>query len=189
MHDVTISLRLRSNSKAISQALVVIIVLLIIASAFGGYEVGTFNQKTAHVTTVTATFYSLKTSTITETNSCNTLSSEANTTFYYPPLGFESTVAYQGNWSVSIATFASQTFNASALAYVCTYNGSGTETFSVGLTNYLGGWSTIVVLAHKLNPNGTLSVQASIGNQTDANYTTQTDDTVLATLSYYFANG
>ena len=122
-----------------------------------------------------------------KTDSCAPLSSLGDAPI---PIGFEPTVSYQGEWGVSIATFAAKADNASALNYVCTYTGSGTITFYVGLANYLGGWNTMVVLAHKLgsSSNGTLSVQASVGNETSTASTTQSYGSATATASFYFAN-
>ncbi len=123
--------------------------------------------------------------TITQTEPCTTLSSLRNVAI---PVGFEPTVAYQGEWRVSIVTFAAKSNNVSALTYVSTYNGRGTNTFYVGLANYLGGWNTMVVLAHKLGTSGTLSVQASIGNETITNSTTQAYGSAVVTVSFYFGN-
>lgn len=123
--------------------------------------------------------------TSTRTDSCATLSSLRKVSI---PVGFEPTVSYEGKWSVSIATFAARADNASALTYVCTYAGSGTETFYVSLANYLGGWNTIVVLAHKLSSSGTLSVQASMGNQTSTNSSTQAYGSAVVTVSFYFTD-
>ncbi len=130
--------------------------------------------------------YIISTTTSTETNSCTPLSSLAHVPI---PVGFTPTVSYEGEWSASIATFAAKPTNASALTYVCTYEAQGTITFYVGLANYLGGWNTLVVLAHKLDSNGNLTVTASIGNETSTNSTAQPYGSVVMTLSFYFNNG
>ncbi len=119
------------------------------------------------------------------TESCSTLSSLRNAA---SPVGFEPTVTYQGEWRVSIATFAAKSDNVTALTYVCTYVGSGTETFYVGLANYLRGWNTLVVLGHKLGSSGTLTLQGSFGNQTSTNCTTQAYGSAVITVSFYFGN-
>lgn len=118
----------------------------------------------------------------TKTASCNTLSSLPNVAI---PAGFEPTVSYRGEWRVSIATFAAKADNVSALTYVCSYVGSGTQTFYVGLANYLGGWNTMVVLAHKLGSSGTLTLHASFGNQTSTNSTTLAYGSAVITLSVH----
>ena len=123
--------------------------------------------------------------TSTKTDSCTTLSSLRGVLI---PVGFEPQVSYQGEWRVSIATFAAKSNNVSALTYVCTYDGSGTETFYVGLANYLGGWNTMVVLANKLGASGTLTLQANMGNETITNSTTQAYGSAVGTVSFYFGN-
>ncbi|MDG6907210.1 MAG: hypothetical protein JRN20_15660 [Nitrososphaerota archaeon] len=143
--------------------LVLIVVALLVSAGIGYFGSGVLNK----------------------TDSCTTLSSLRNVSI---PVGFEPTVSYKGEWRVSIATFAAKADNASALTYVCTYVGSGSNTFYVGLANYLGGWNTMVVLAHKLGSNGALSVEASIGNQTSTNSTTQAYGSAVVTVSFYFAN-
>jgi hypothetical protein len=118
----------------------------------------------------------------TQTEPCTTLSSLPNVP---GPVGFEPTVSYQGEWRVSIATFAAKSDNVSALTYVCTYKGSGTETFYVSLANYSGGWNTMVVLGHKFGSSGALTLQVSIGNQTSTNSTTQAYGSTVITTSFY----
>lgn len=120
----------------------------------------------------------------TQTEPCTTLSSLQNAA---SPVGFEPTVSYPGDWRVSIATFAAKSDDVSALTYVCTYNGSGTETFYVGLAN-LSGWNTMVVLGHKFGSSGTLTLQASIGDQTSTNSTTQAYGSTVVTTSFYHGN-
>lgn len=120
-----------------------------------------------------------------KTESCSTISSLRNVAI---PVGFEPTVAYQGDWRVSIATFAAKSDNVTALAYVCTYLGNGTETFYVSLANYLGGWNTMVVLGHKLGSSGTLTLGGSFGNQTSTNSTTQAYGSAVITVSFYFGS-
>lgn len=122
---------------------------------------------------------------VTKTDSCTTLSSLQHVAI---PIGFEPQVSYQGDWRVSIATFAGKADNVSALSYVCTYYGSGSETFYVHLANYLGGWNTMVVLAHKFSTGGTLSVEASMGNETSTNSTSQSYGSAVITISYHFAS-
>ena len=148
-------------------SLVLIVVTLLIGVGIGYFANSTLNGST------------------TKTQSCSTLSSLRSVAI---PVGFEPTVSYQGEWRVSIATFAAEANDASALTYVCTYLGSGTETFYVGLANYLGGWNTMVVLAHKLGLSGTLTLDASFGNQTSTNSTTQAYGSAAVTVSFYFAN-
>lgn len=143
--------------------------VLIVVGLLVGVGIGYFANSTLNGTT-------------TKTESCTTLSSLRNVAI---PVGFEPTVSYQGEWRVSIATFAAKADNVSALTYVCTYVGSGTETFYVGLANYLGGWNTMVVLAHKLGSSGTLTTRASFGNQTSTNSTTQAYGSAVVTESFY----
>lgn len=147
--------------------LILIVVILLIGAGIGYFADSTLSG------------------TSTKTDSCSTLSSLRNVAI---PAGFEPTVSYQGEWRVSIATFAAKADNVSALTYVCTYLGSGTETFYVGLANYLGGWNTMVVLAHKLGSTGTLSVQASMGNETSTKSTTLAYGSAVVTVSFYIAN-
>ena len=146
--------------------------VLMVVGLLVGVGIGYFANSTLNGTT-------------TKTESCTTLSSLQNVA---SPVGFEPTVSYQGEWRVSIATFAAKADNVSALTYVCTYVGSGTETFYVGLANYLGGWNTMVVLAHKLGSSGTLTMSASFGNQTSTNSTTQAYGSAVITLSFDFDN-
>ena len=148
------------------------LLILIVVALLVGAGVGFFANSTLN-------------GTATKTQSCTTLSSLQNGAI---PVGFEPTVSYQGEWRVSIASFAGKADNVSALAYVCTYIGSGTETFYVSLANYLGGWNTFVVLGHKLGSNGTLTLHASFGNQTSTNSTTQAYGTAVVTISFYFGN-
>lgn len=148
-------------------SLVLIVVALLIGVGIGYFANATLNGSA------------------TKTQSCTTLSSLRKVAI---PVGFEPKVSYQGEWRVSIATFAAKANDVSALTYVCTYLGSGTETFYIGLANYLGGWNTMVVLAHKLGSSGTLTLHASFGNQTSTNSTAQAYGSVVVTVSFYFAN-
>ena len=148
------------------------VILLVVASAAAAYSIGVVNQRTSTRTTTIFT---------TNQNSCTPLSSLSDVAI---PVGFHVTVSYEGNWSLSIATFASKVVNSSAFSYACYYEGSGTMTFYVGLANYLGGWSKAAVLAHKFGSNGTLTASASIGDETDSNSTTQSYGSVIATISF-----
>ena len=168
-------------------ASIFIVVALLIGAGIGYFGDSALNH---NPTTVTSTSLNYTTttrtlSTATVTDSCYTLSSLANVAI---PVGLEPTVSYEGGWSVSMATFSAKSTNASALAYTCNYEGNGTVTFYVPLANYLGGWNTLVVLAHKFGSNGTLTVHASGGNQTVTNSTTQSQGSVTLTLTFYFDN-
>jgi len=167
-------------------AVAVVVILLVVVSAVAGYTLGVVNQHTSAITTTTFTT-NQHTNTITTTisttnqNSCTPLSSLPD---MFVPVGFLVTVSYDGNWSLSIASFASKVANTSAFSGACYYEGSGTITFYVGLADHLGGWSTIVVLAHKFGSNGTLTASASIGDETDSNSTTQSYGSVITTISF-----
>ncbi|HEV2137847.1 MAG TPA: hypothetical protein VGR53_03330 [Nitrososphaerales archaeon] len=80
----------------------------------------------------------------------------------FMPAGVNVTVAYQGNWRLSIAEFASNQTKASVLDSVCYYEGSGTISFYVSIANYQG-WNTILALAHKYGTVGTLTVTIVAG--------------------------
>jgi hypothetical protein len=167
-------------------AVAVVVILLVIVSAVAGYTLSVVNQHTSTMTTTTFTT-NQHTSTITTTisttnqNSCTPVSSLPD---MFVPVGFLVTVSYDGNWSLSIASFASKVVNANAFSGACYYEGSGTMTFYVGLADYLGGWSTVVVLAHKFGSNGTLTASASIGDEANSNSTTQSYGSVIATISF-----
>lgn len=174
-----------------SQVTAILAIVALIVGAALGYSAAPVNTLTTTTTTtitqtnaVTTIQYSSST-TITATDSCGTLSSLATLVI---PVGFEPTVSYQGTWSVNIATFAAQSDNASALSYVCTYDGNGTTTFYVPLANYLGGWNTLVVAGHKSGSNGTLTLSASMGNQTATESTSQPYGRVVLTLSWYYGD-
>lgn len=147
--------------------------ILIVVALLVGVGIGYFGNNALNGTTTT------------QADACTPLSSFQNVAI---PVGFEPIVTYDGQWRVSIATFAGKSNNVSALTYVCTYYGSGIETFYVGLANYSGGWNTMVVLGHKFGSSGTLTVQASNGNETITNSTTQDYGSAEITVSFYFGN-
>lgn len=148
--------------------------ILVVIALLVGVGIGYFANSTLSRTTTTQT-----------EGICTPLSSLRGVVI---PIGFEPTISYQGQWSMSIATFAAKSNDSSALTYVCTYLGSGTMTFYVGLANYLGGWNTMVVLGHKGGSNGTLTLQASISNESSTNSTTQAYGSAVITVSFYFRN-
>ena len=73
------------------------------------------------------------------------------------PAGAGVEVSYQGNWRLSVVEFGSNQTTASALDYVCYYEGSGTTSFYVSYANYQG-WNTILALAHKWGTAGNLTL-------------------------------
>ena len=160
------------------------VILLVVVSAAAGYTLGVVNQHTTTKTTTKTTTNTITTTiSTTSPDSCYPLSDSSGLLI---PVGFDVTVSYEGDWSLSIASFASKAANVSAFSGACYYEGSGTMTFYVGLANYLGGWNTIVVLAHKFGSNGTLTASASIGDETDSNSTTQSYGSVRTTISFDF---
>lgn len=168
------------------------VAILLVASLMVGVGAGYLGNgapshtitKTVISTTISQTMVAttLTIATATVTDSCYT---QASLDSLFIPAGFLPTVSYEGEWIVSIATFAANSTNASALAYVCSYEGSGTTAFYVPLTNDLGGWSTIVILAHKYGSNGTLTADVSYADLTNTNSTTQPYGSVVVTLSIY----
>ena len=166
---------------------VVVAALLVVAILVGagvGYLFGNLNERT-----VTSTFSTVSTTTTTVVTTATTTvvlgtcSPLGGIPPFPLPVGVRVTVSYEGNWSVSIATFAARTVNGSGFLLACQSEGKGTTTFYVELANYTG-WNTVLATAHKVGSNGTLTVSAAIGNETSSNSTTQPYGSVITTLSF-----
>jgi len=164
----------------------ILVVIFVVAAATGGYLVGETSQR---ITTLVSTSTALSTTTATvATTTFTTIQGTCSPLSGSPepvaiPVGFRVTVSYEGNWSVSIATFAAKSVNASAFSSACYSSGDGTTTFYVGLANYVSGWNTVLALAHKFGTNGTLTVSANIGNETNSSSTAQSYGSAVTTLS------
>jgi len=169
-----------------------LVLVLVVTAAAGGYVAGETNQ---HVTTMVSTSTALSTTMTTVTTTtvttvtgvqgaCSPLSGFSAIPI---PVGFDVNVSYVGNWSVSIATFAAKSIDASGFSYACSSMGNGTTTFYVGLANYTGEWNTVLVMGHKFGSSGTLTVSASIGNETSSNRTSQPYGSAFTTLSFSLA--
>ena len=99
------------------------------------------------------------------------------------PAGVNVAVSYQGNWRLSIAEFDSNRTTASALHYVCYYDGSGTTSFYVSYANYQG-WNTIFALAHKYGTSGTLTVTAAVPSISSSNSTASSYGDASTSISF-----
>ena len=161
----------------------VLLVVAILAGAGAGFFTGSSN---AHTTTVTATATETTVVTTTATTTVQGNCSPLGGSSIAVPVGFDITVSYEGDWRLSIATFAANSTNASLLDSTCYTEGSGTTTFYVSLANYTGGWNTVVALAHKFGANGTLTVSASIGSETNSSSTNLSYGSAITTLSFRF---
>jgi len=158
-----------------------LLVVAILAGAGAGFFTG---SSTTHTTTVTTTATETTMMTTTATTTIQGNCSPLDGSSIALPVGFRVTVSYEGNWGLSIVTFAANSTSASALDSTCYSEGSGTTTFYVSLANYTGGWNTLVALAHKFGSNGTLTVSANIGNETNSSSTTQSYGSATTTLSF-----
>jgi hypothetical protein len=97
--------------------------------------------------------------------------------------GINVTVSYQGNWRLSVAEFASNQTRASTLDSVCYYEGSGTISFYFGYANY-NGWNTVMALAHKWGTTGTLTVTVMVGPSMSSNSTATSYGDASTSLSF-----
>jgi hypothetical protein len=160
-----------------------LLVVAILVGAGAGYLFGNVNERTVtSFFTVSTTTITLVTTTTT-TVMLGTCSPIGGIPPFPLPVGFHVTVSYEGNWSVAIATFAAKTVNGSGFVSACESLGNGTTTFYVGLANYTG-WNSVLAMAHKFGSNGTLTVDAAIGNETSSNSTTQPYGSAITILSF-----
>jgi len=165
-----------------NEVVAVVLVAVILAGAGVGFFVGSNGQHTTTVTPSTTTTVTVTTTaSSTVVGPCSALSNASGTAI---PVGFRVTVSNEGNWSVSIAAFASKSANESIFYYSCYSDGIGTRTFYVGLGNYTGGQNTLQALAQKLGANGDLTISASIGNKNDSNSATQPYGSAVVTLTF-----
>lgn len=100
------------------------------------------------------------------------------------PAGATLSVSYESNWRLSFAEFASNQTKASALSYVCYYEGSGTTSFYVSYANYQG-WNTILALAHKLGTTGTLTLNVAGGGSSSVNSTALSYGDASIAISFF----
>ena len=161
-----------------------LLVAAMLVGAGAGYLSGNANGRTvtstfSTVSTATATLVTTTTTTVV----LGTCSPVGGIPPFPLPVGFRVTVSYEGNWSVSIATFAAKVVNGTGFFSACESEGNGTTAFYVGLANYTG-WNTVLAMAHKSGSNGTLTVSAAIGNETSSDSTSLPYGSALTTLTF-----
>lgn len=142
-----------------NRVIVALMVVSILAGAVAGYFVGLMNQPNL--------------------GHCSPLGSLQGSI----PAGVNVAVSYQGNWRLSIAEFDSNQTTASALYYVCNYEGSGTTSFYVSYANYQG-WNTLFALAHKYGTSGTLTVTAAGPSISSSNSTASSYGDASTSISF-----
>jgi hypothetical protein len=168
-----------------NEVIFTLLVVAILAGAGAGFFTGSSNT---HATTITTTSTETTIMTTTATPIIQGNCSPLGGSSIALPVGFRVTVSYEGDWSVSIATFAAKSTNAGDFFSACSSTGAGTTTFYVGLANYTGGWNTILAMAHKFGSSGNLTVTASIGNETSSSSTARPYGSATTTLSFNFVN-